>query len=40
VRTHPVDSSLLGILWGIVVPAAILIGSFAVTLWLYRHFTR
>jgi hypothetical protein len=35
-----VDSSLFGIFWGIVVPGAILIGSFAVTLWLYRRFTR
>jgi hypothetical protein len=34
------DSSLFGITWGIVVPAVILIGSFAVTLWLYRRFTR
>ena len=34
------DSSLFGIFWGVVVPATILIGSFAVTIWLYRRFTR
>lgn len=28
------------VFWGIVVPAVILLGSFAVSLWLYLHFTR
>ena len=31
---------LFGIFWGILVPATILFGSFAVTIWLYRRFTR
>jgi hypothetical protein len=35
-----VDSSLYGIFWGIAVPATILLGSFALSLWLYRRFTR
>jgi hypothetical protein len=35
-----VDSSLFGVFWGILVPAAILIGSFGVTLRLFRRFTR
>jgi hypothetical protein len=30
----------IDLLWGIVVPALILLGSYAVTFALYRHFTR